>query len=240
MAIGKKIYHCIYKVEPLNLQAPTGPPHSTMRQNWNVSFQMWRSRTQRCVVQCRHMIQEILWTKSIYMGWLHSSCLFLGLGCSALCHVLSDPVDSEQSARCQSKVCRRAVSWPHVYSYSSIAGWNEDFAAELRAIYRCKQQGRGAERGVDIAVEESGSKGFTNETILITSHGNERCSVLVVSYARKDSEFVARSKFSAQYSMDIRCQLTHADPVQAAIQAVLNDLEAPRDDLGRASNLNFS
>ena len=43
------------------------------------------------------------------MGWLHSSCLFLGLGCSALCHVLSDPVDSEQSARCQSKVCRRAV-----------------------------------------------------------------------------------------------------------------------------------
>ena len=40
--------------------------------------------------------------------------------------------------------------------------------------------------------------------------------------------------------MDIRCQLTHADPVQAAIQAVLNDLEAPRDDLGRASNLNFS
>ena len=89
-------------------------------------------------------------------------------------------------------------------------------------------------------MEESGSKGFTNETILITSHGNERCSVLVVSYARKDSEFVARSKFSAQYSMDIRCQLTHADPVQAAIQAVLNDLEAPRDDPGRASNLNFS
>jgi hypothetical protein len=48
--------------------------------------------------------------------------------------------------------------------------------------------------------------------------------------------------------MDIRCQLTHADPVQAAIQAVLNDLKtletskdkAPRDDLGRASNLNFS
>ena len=44
---------------------------------------------------------------------------------------------------------------------------------------------RGAERGVDIAVEESGSKGFTNETILITSHGNERCSVLVVSCARR-------------------------------------------------------
>ena len=39
MAIGKYIY----KVEDLNLQAPTGPPHSTMRQNfelWNVSFQM--------------------------------------------------------------------------------------------------------------------------------------------------------------------------------------------------------
>ena len=43
MAIGKKKYIYIYKVEDLNLQAPTGPPHSTMRQNfelWNVSFQM--------------------------------------------------------------------------------------------------------------------------------------------------------------------------------------------------------
>ena len=87
-----KKYIYIYKVEDLNLQAPTGPPHSTMRQNfelWNVSFQMWRNRTQRCVVQCGHMIQEILWTKSTWVGCILPAS-FLALvvqRCAMFCQI---------------------------------------------------------------------------------------------------------------------------------------------------------
>ena len=156
----------IYKVEHLNIQAPTRPSpfhleaklRAVERQLSDVKKQDSALRGSVWAHDSRNSLN------AEYMGWLHSSCLFLGLGCSALCQNLSDPVESDQSAHWQSKVCRRPVSWPHVYSSSSIAGWNEDFAAELRAIYRCKQQSRGAERGVDIAAEESGSKGFTNET----------------------------------------------------------------------------
>ena len=100
----------IYKVEHLNIQAPTGPPHSTLRQNfelWNVSFQMWRNRTQRCVVQCGHMIQEILWTQSTWVGCILPAS-FLALvvqrfakTCQTQWKVIRVPIDSQKFAEGQ-------------------------------------------------------------------------------------------------------------------------------------------
>ena len=148
-----------HKDHPLRGYWPTGPPHSTMRQNFvlcNVSFQIWRNRTQRGgVVQCGHMIQKYCLNKED-VGWLHSSCFFLGLvhRFAMFCHT-------------QWKVSRVPVAGQIV---CSIAGWNEDFAAELWAVYRCKHQRGGAERGCAVAVEGYGSKGFTNDTCLIRSH----------------------------------------------------------------------
>ena len=97
-------------------------------------------------VQCGQMIQTIFSTKS---GSILISAFFLVLELleSCLFSVAPDLVESEESVRRKSKVCRRAFV-DHTFFVYSRAGWTEDFAAELCFVYRCEPQSRGAHRGV--------------------------------------------------------------------------------------------